>query len=562
MNRTCKGSALVVVVATLGATLSSLAPSAAAEPAKRRASALSLTQQRLARALPRGVRFESSANYGLVAIVTAQDLRPNRGRIFRAFVSDGTRRGTRPLGDFSAAQTSAGLGGPVGGRAWSIFVHPTEPSTHDFILSFLDPATGITPAGQRHGFAPLDRTATDATLWIAGAYVNENPARHVIAANPGGDTDLGAHAPGPLFAAGTGVVFTLDGGDGAGVEPWAIASPGAGAARLGDLRPGSASSAPALLGTAGGRVVLVADDGSNGRELWTADPAGTIVPVLPEIRPGAASPGTFLLGTHVGVVLVSADDGVHGREPWIVDPVAATATQVDLVPGGAGSEPADAVWTRGGLWIVGRDDLGDPAVWLVTGTTAEKISAIRGNGPIEDLGIGATAGGRVDVYATRDGEAFHWIARRGDDRPPTTYFDGDSDGFSDDAERAVGTNSADAASTPYGNARAVPGGVVGEVVVRTRRGRCDVQVVVTLPEGRDAMDACSLIVNAGGAVGAAAFSEGQRTAVRAGARIARSRLADGRLAIRARIATDVAPREDGAGGSVPVIVHIDAVRAE
>ncbi len=133
----------------------------------------------------------------------------------------------------------------------------------------------------------------------------------------------------------------------AGRELWVSDGTAAGTALLLDIRPGATGSDPDLLGRLivggaadAGKLLFLADDGSNGAELWVTDgtAAGTVQ--FKDINPGAGGSQASAWTTVNGRAVFVADDGSHGAELWVSDGTAAGTTMLlDARPGADGSAP-------------------------------------------------------------------------------------------------------------------------------------------------------------------------------------------------------------------------------
>lgn len=515
----------------------------------------------LGRVLPPRAVPHSIADCGLVTLATARVPPGLYG--FALFRTDGTHRGTERLGRFLYSQASAGIGGPVAGACWT---YAPSPDTDRTSFAFLDPVDGVIQAADERIQFQLGVTQTERAFWFAAfrPWANEIVVRALAfprGGGSGGDTSVPAF-PHQFEGVGDGVVFSMNAGDGAGEEPWAIASPGAEAVRLADVRPGPESSAMEPLGAAAGLLVFSADDGVAGREPWVADPVAGTAERVADLRPGPQGSTPYPLGARSGRAVVSADDGAHGREPWIVDPVARMATLLDLAEGPQSSSPSNVTWTRAGLWIAALDAERKPSAWLVQGSEAVRKFTLPAAVEPQDYGVFAAASGEVTLYAEREGILFEWVVQRVDDAPAGTLSDFDGDGFTDDVEIALGVDPSDSAATPFANARAVTGPQLELRDVRASGRAVRVECSLPAPIGGGALGACGLIVDAGGAVAGAFFGEGQRVAVNGRATIRRARGADGRVIVRASIPAPRAPRTDGPGGEVPVLVWRNHERSE
>jgi ELWxxDGT repeat protein len=103
-----------------------------------------------------------------------------------------------------------------------------------------------------------------------------------------------------------------------------------------DIRPGSASSFPRVLGVLGDTVVIASFTGTLESELWTTDgtEAGTtMLRAYPDVSPYSAV-------MVDGRILFAETDAEHGRELWRTDGTAAGTVLVqDIAPGPDSSAP-------------------------------------------------------------------------------------------------------------------------------------------------------------------------------------------------------------------------------
>ncbi len=166
-----------------------------------------------------------------------------------------------------------------------------------------------------------------------------------------------------------------------------------------DLRPGSASSSPTILGRFGDRVVVSADDGEHGFEPWTSDGTEAGTTLVGDLNPGGYDSSPSYTADAQGTLFFTAVDGVHGREVWSSDGTRdGTAMVKDVQP-----DPESTNYTVlaavGGLAFFTADD-GEHglALWRSDGTEA-------GTFPVTQPGTTPWPGGYLG-HATAAGQLF------------------------------------------------------------------------------------------------------------------------------------------------------------
>jgi ELWxxDGT repeat protein len=153
---------------------------------------------------------------------------------------------------------------------------------------------------------------------------------------PGGDSTYfwTGPLPGVTEAGGFGYFGADDGIH--GIELWRTDGTESGTTMVKDIRPGSASSFPRVLGVLGDTVVIASFTGTLESELWTTDgtEAGTtMLRAYPDVSPYSAV-------MVDGRILFAETDAEHGRELWRTDGTAAGTVLVqDIAPGPDSSAP-------------------------------------------------------------------------------------------------------------------------------------------------------------------------------------------------------------------------------
>ena len=148
-----------------------------------------------------------------------------------------------------------------------------------------------------------------------------------------------------------------------GDELWLSDGTAAGTRLLRDINVGAARSSPYLVGRAGRRTLLHAQNGS-GCELWATDgtTAGTrrVADICPSPWSGRAR--------ELGAALVfSASSTGEGREPCISDGASATLLG-DICPGTCSSDPELELVAFGGVLFSADDGVAGRELWFSDGT--------------------------------------------------------------------------------------------------------------------------------------------------------------------------------------------------
>jgi ELWxxDGT repeat protein len=279
-----------------------------------------------------GPRFLTNLN-GMLFFVARDNNVPSIQRLWR---SDGTRAGTRAVGDVSP---------------YSTIINPDDYATKQLLN-------------------------VNGTLFFSGATINglgaelwksdgtEAGTVLVKDINPGSDHSFPRH----LTSVGGRLFFAAD--DGVhGHELWTSDGTAAGTKLVKDIVPGSGRSpetAPLDLTNINGTLFFTANDSIHGRSLWKSDgtAAGTVV-VNNSLRLYQWSRLTNVDGT----LFFIADDGVHGSELWKTDGTSAGTTLVkDIQPGARSSNIVELVNVGGTLLFTIVDGDGGFTIWSSDGT--------------------------------------------------------------------------------------------------------------------------------------------------------------------------------------------------
>jgi ELWxxDGT repeat protein len=201
-------------------------------------------------------------------------------------------------------------------------------------------------------------------------------------------------------------------GEGRGQELWISHGTAASTFLLKDIRDGATGSAPLILGylsVAGvpdpGRVMLLANDGTNGTELWVTDGTSSGTTLFADINPGAGSSfatGWVTVGPHA---VFSATTATAGSELWVSDGTpGGTALLADLNPGASGSTPI----FLGHLIANGTVDTTRAMFLLDDGSTGFEIWTTDGTAPgtarLADINPGA-GGSNAGPWVAVNGRA-------------------------------------------------------------------------------------------------------------------------------------------------------------
>lgn len=324
----------------------------------------------------------------------------------RPWVTDGTPDGTEQLADAAPPLANGLLAGftEVGGRilfvaadsahgreVWATDGTPAgtsvltdlNPGPADSAADRLFASNGVgyftaTDGQTVLGFYRTDGTANSTAL-VSPLEVQTDAALTISKLAPSQFASIPDGAGGQivLFAPTTAV---------AGKELWRSDGTAAGTALVKDTNPGTASSSPTLLTTAGGLAYFAATTPTSGSELWRSDgtDAGTVG--VGDINPGPSGSNPIPIGALGNLLLFRAFDPTHGSEVWVTDGTAGGATLVkDINPGTSSSTPGNpqvpGVVVNGAELFVANRGFGSE-LWRSDGTAAGTFFLANGSGPI------------------------------------------------------------------------------------------------------------------------------------------------------------------------------------
>lgn len=130
-----------------------------------------------------------------------------------------------------------------------------------------------------------------------------------------------------------------------------------------------------IRGVVNSKVILTANDGTNGEELWVSDGTTVGTVLLKDINLGAASTtfgSEFLtVGTNI---YFKANDGTSGDEVWISDGTpGGTKLLKDINSGVTSSSPTNFISLAGKVYFVANDGTHGKELWQTDGTSSGTI---------------------------------------------------------------------------------------------------------------------------------------------------------------------------------------------
>lgn len=224
-------------------------------------------------------------------------------------------------------------------------------------------------------------------LW----YVDQNGvAKMVEDSLPGGGINPGSSSsyPNMITSAGTVVYFTATDSVN-GRELWRITGPGFaemvddGVAGTGII-PGSQNPSFGSLTDVSGILYFTVDDGTNGQELWRVNSSGLAELVEDSIpgggiNPGAGSSNPESLTNVSGTLYFSANDGSNGVELWRINSSGIAVMVEDSVPGGGiapffqSSLPKYLTNVSGRLFFSANDRSRGQELWRISDSGVAEI---------------------------------------------------------------------------------------------------------------------------------------------------------------------------------------------
>lgn len=162
-----------------------------------------------------------------------------------------------------------------------------------------------------------------------------------------------------------------------GAELWVTDGTGAGTTLFKDLNAGAAGSFASAWVALGPRAVFTAETAAEGSELWVSDGTAAGTTLLADLNAGAASAtplhlGSLLVGgkADAGRAMFLLDDGKSGREIWVTDGTkAGTALLKDINPTG-NSTPTPWAAVNGVAVFGANDGSSGQELWVSDGTGA------------------------------------------------------------------------------------------------------------------------------------------------------------------------------------------------
>lgn len=235
-------------------------------------------------------------------------------------------------------------------------------------------------------------------------------------------------APTEIAALGTKLFFRASDAS-AGIELWSYDTADGSAALHADVNPGTGHSLPSDFRVVGSTLYFSAETPATGREVWRTDGTrGTLAAVTESLRPGAAGsvPGTMNAVVAGGRLYVVANDGSRGDELFIADPVSGATQLVDINPtpgvGGLSSSSTRFVVLGDDVYFNANNGTTGSELWI-SGSSGTRLLSDVVPGPTGSTpqALGRTGGGSLVLAATHPvvGRELFVIAPQPANNPPT-----------------------------------------------------------------------------------------------------------------------------------------------
>jgi ELWxxDGT repeat protein len=161
-----------------------------------------------------------------------------------------------------------------------------------------------------------------------------------------------------------------------GTELWRSDGTAVGTVLVKNIRAGTGSSAPNVVGDLDGIAILTANDNINGREVWRSDGTSAGTFRISDISAGNNSP--FIAGFiyQDGLLYFSADDLSvnYGTELYQTDgTMVGTQLVADISPGTGGSSPSQPVIVNGTLYFAAGSLVPHYQLWKLPDEIAPRV---------------------------------------------------------------------------------------------------------------------------------------------------------------------------------------------
>lgn len=257
-------------------------------------------------------------------------------------------------------------------------------------IALLGTAVGVWATGRAEGVVELSRGSIqtpflprpdgDGAFYMA--YVGGSGSELLETdGTPGGTQVIVSGAEGRLELLDSLLVFSRD-TPGLGTELWSYPLPDGPPELLLDIRAGSESSWPDILGRFGDLILFAAFDDVSGYELWATDGTPDGTRLVRDIAPGPAGSSPTVPFDHSAAVtsrglFFIADDGVSGAELWVSDgQPGGTARVADVWPGPVSSASEHMVAVGDRVFFAADDGEHGREPWIVDGNGARLLRDI------------------------------------------------------------------------------------------------------------------------------------------------------------------------------------------